>query len=476
MATPGLAGAVAAAALPGTSLPAQQAAAAVTAQEQPLYMGTSDPKFEILYNLVRVDQDTAGLIVDDVGSTLGKTAPYYNTQDTDNKLRFVLSGGSDYRMELSKFSLAFDYVFRCNDALDQDVDNTENTINPYAMFHLIKALSFKINDGGQSAETYESSSYFGDYAQARMELKYDAVTLDHLEETLFTPVHYTVAWSIGDIATAIRAASQTRSDTWATPDGKVGRKRIMFSDLFDICNIRAVSNNIRKVEIEIIIKKFDDPSLVGDITARQYPGRLAIKDARIIMHDTRLSPAQNMDAIQDKALQKTERFAYIVADCGRKTYTKTELPYMRVSNLALAIYRFPAYSLVATQINHADYDSNDISSYCIKYGTDQYPHTEFNWENEYEFAATPYFLLKKAAGKEGMVSHEFGIRMTQWPNKAMYAARFYDCTYPHLSVSKELKVRLNPSAATGGNCDVFYAHLRFKLALIGGDGSTVYQA
>lgn len=466
---------------------AQQEAVA-TAQQTPLYFPSDDPRYSVLYNYIKVDKDNSGLVVEDVGSTLGRTGDFYNAANTTTKLQFIIQSGSDFRIEMSKLALAFTYIFRAKEAadLDSDINPLQHGINPYALFYLISSISLKINDSAQSVENYESTNEFGMMAQARMELKYDNDVLQYLHESLFTPINETAAWAGPDTSSGAGFvagdATYNRSAIWGTPLGEKNQKFLMFSDLFNFCNVRAISNNIRKMDIELTLRTLADPKLVFTNAvgvAAAITAQLAISDVKVILHDNRLSPSQNIESIQEKTDQKSERFSYLVANCGTKSYTPgSELPYMQVSNLCMTIFRIaaPWYPLVGdAYLNYAQYIPFGITSYLIRYGADLYPSREIS--SGVDGVRTIFYnLLKKAAGKQGLTNHNFGIQLIDFSySKFMIGARFYDSTYPHLSVTKEIRATFQTTETEIDKISMFYCHWRYRTTIVGGDGTVVIQ-
>lgn len=459
---------------------AAQAQAVESAQTTPIYFPSEDPRYSILTNYIKIDKDNAGMVIEEVNSTLGKAGNYFNLVGSNNKLQFIIQSGSDYRIELSKLAFAVDYVFACENAAPVDTlaVNNENGINPYALFYMFSSISLKINDSAQAVESYESTNEYGTMCQAKMELKYDNTVLNNLSETLFTPVNESTNHAIPDTNAAVwvaGSATLNRTASWKSAIGPpldINRKYLMFSDLFNFCNVKAVSNNIRKMDVEITLRPLNDPSMVFDIAAATFPGQLAIRDIKVMLHDNRLSPSQNMESIQDKVNLKSERFAFLVANCGVKPYTEgSELPYMQVSNLCMSIFRFKAIDIAAANNNPAQFVRNGITSYLVRYGSDLYPSREIQLGNDRHCTAF-YNLLKKVAGKQGLTNHNFGIRHVDFAlTKFMAGARFYDSVYPHLSVSKEIRATLTG----GGTHPVFYCHFRYRTVIIAGDGTVVIQ-
>ena len=104
---------------------------------------------------------------------------------------------------------------------------------------------------------------------------------------------------------------------------------------------------------------------------------------------------------------------------------------------------------------------------------DLYPSRAIDSSNE-DIATTQYNLLKKAAGKQGLVNQSFGIDLGQYySSRFMLGARFYDSVYPHLSISKEIRTTITTNS--GATMPIFYCHWRYRTVIIGGDGTVVVQ-
>lgn len=415
-------------------------------------------------------------------------------------------------------------------------------IPAFLPFHVVSSISLKVNDSAQAVETYDQSQNYGKLSVIRALQKYDHATLEQMSETLFTPVfdidpNYSWAyWKDGAApqelgfpkrSTIIQrykdciepeayqdpqegvhqtAATQQRvlairplpqpntavANHW--PDSRVSRKIVPLGMLLEFCSADAISNNIRKLDIEMSFNKADEPFLVWNIpimtaaapvTYTHYKNYAVLKDVKLIVSDVRLSASQNVDYVNDKIENLNEKFAFLYAMAGEQQFNPgTQLPYMNVSNLSHAVVGPVKEYMEACTRNpdhFSDFAFNDaaarigITSYIFRYGIDQFPTKTLPFGDDIT-KTLPYYLLQKVLNKECLTNFRLSIPIRYYKQLAfLLAAKFYDSTYPHLSPSKEVRIDIQGSNNNANRSLIYYALFRYRTCIVAGDGSVTIQ-
>lgn len=471
-----------------------------TAAEQPLYLPSEDPIYDVYRNFLKVDKDNAAYLISDYGSSSGKTGPYYNRETTHTTLRFMLQISSDTRINYGKSFVMFDFIIGGTATpFPALCDPLYNGINPYASVYVLESASVKFNDFTTSPENYQSTNSLGRVIQCRLETKYDYNILNYAHDKLFTPLNQ--APVRGSDASHVAATNvYKRTDRWrstgANPADRatdVVRKYIPLGDIFGILDMRGIPNNITRVEFEFTLLPSTDPSLRADTTqtppAAQAFTEVAVKDMRLLVSANRLSPVQHAESLQKKVSLRSERFAFLYGSSGNKNYTRGSLlPYMGVANLAVVVLRFPSVEVRRTAVdpNHGDiavdysqYESNGVYTYQIDYGGILFPQKTLSFLYD-KYKSLPYKLAKLAFGKDGFSNFQFAIDHLYFEqNHFMLAAKFFDSTYPRITSSTEVKISLETedvaASYKGMTCNMYYINWVYRTTIVGGDGTVVLQ-
>lgn len=476
---------------PTQSIPGLQAPTGMqgeTAAEQPLYLPSEDPIYDVYRNFLKVDKDNAAFLVSDYGSSTGKDGDYYNKGTTHPTLRFLLQISSDTRINYGKSFVMISFVIRGGDNLDGDLVPVSNGINPYASYGVLESASVKFNDFTTSPENYQATNDLAKVIQARLETKYDYNVLNQAHDKLFTPLNKVRVSNRDRIATSNVAI---RSERWGTANGYTTTKFLPLGDIFGILDMRGIPNNLTRVEFQFDLFPYDHVSLICDSTEIPPPNgltRVAVKDMKLLVCANRLSPVQHAESLQRKVNLKSERFAFLYGSSGFKSYTHGSLlPYMGVANLAVCMIRFPSYEVRKaattadddTAINWSEYETNGVYRYQFDYGGILFPQKALTFYRE-KYSMTAYKLAKICFGKEGLTNFTFGNEPLYFNQTGfMMAGKFFDGTYPRITSSSELKISLEgenvPLEFKGAPCNMFYINWVYRTTIVGGDGTVVLQ-
>ena len=529
--------------------------------QTPIYLPSEDPLMSVLFRDLQVDKDNASINVEDITSTVANNSSVGWNVGLDNaKAQFTINSGTDYRLNLSKLALMEDlhlsmYVVSTT-AGGTGVPNAPAIGTPniplhwrlsgipaFLPFQIISSISLKVNDSSQAVETYDQAHQYGRLSMLRAVSNYDQNTLEKMDETLFTPVwNYQEGENTADAETTNEMLyrlhdTNTYSDTDSAFNGNtmvttkrvkrvvemvnprrapwghtefpvdqtwtpsfVNRKIIPFPMLLAFCNAKAVSNNIRKLDLEMTFVRDTDQSLgwgstghVGDETNFVdvlYDVSAALKDVRVIVTNNRLSPMQNVEYVNDKIGQQTEKFAFLFATCGEQPFNhNTQVPYMNVSNLSHVLFGVETTSLNPGLYRNFERFENPkilgtphtegIANYTVRYGIDQFPIKTLNFGGELK-KVLPYYLLQKTLNKENLQNFRLGIDAMLYSDFCfILGAKFVESTFPRLSQAKEVRIDINGSWGEPGNPPtspkLYYALFRYRTVIIAGDGSVVIQ-
>lgn len=536
--------------------------------QTPIYLPAEDPLFSVLYRDLQVDKDNASVDVEDITSTIANnSATGWNVGVNNAKSQFTINSGTDYRLNLSKLALQEDFHLSayCKSVV-QGGDGSGSAVLPTAgdtnfppnsnrmgfpaflPFQVISSISLKVNDSTQAVETYDQAHEFGRLCVFRAISTYDHTTLEEMDETLFTPVwnyqkgetssafpshpqknrqydtgnpEVSTTDNVGNTAVTMarvkrvsEMTSPRRTEEEAKPTANapvhfwdstyINRKILPFPMILAFCTAKAVSNNIRKLDLELTYVNAESDTLMWNngpliygtgvnIHTVTYRPQAALKDVRVIVSHNRLSPSQNMQSVDEKIGENNEKFAFLYATCGEQPYVPNiQVPYMNVSNLAYVLMGVEATGIYSSLrnierfINPKYFTNNNtvgITSYTVRYGIDQYPSKTLTFSGDMR-KALPYYLLQKTLNKENLPNFRLGIDPVLYSEFCfILGAKFVDSTFPHLSPSKEVRIDLQGGYGVFDidddvqpeNPKLYYALFRYRTTVIAGDGSVVNQ-
>ena len=389
----------------------------------------SDPRYETLQKIVRVDGDSKAyelqfippqtakenFVIPAQGSLTNGSVPCWNATSSIHRMEVTL--GPDYRSNMSGCGLYIGYQCgqvrhtvgggtflgrwvsgHANNGYDANGTDAAGFYLPWHPANLINTASLKLNASQTPIEQYIHTGYYCHNKTLECLRKYKTESLEDMHETFFTPCLETQFDSGGVngagalTAGLISAESAKRTNTWCGPIGLAddassaansvpfqGSKVIPFSELFNCCSIPAVWNNTSKFVLEM---SFNLPNVIplrcGPLNANEGQAYVFITDLRVVFDSSRMAALQQLQSTMERQKGAVENVAYLQNSIISVNYAPSvQCLATNQSNVQIAALAFsankrilPALGTTVFGSNPFQYHDGFLNNINIQYGTD----------------------------------------------------------------------------------------------------------